>query len=73
MVEAVAGWLEQEGVPILYETTARELIMNPDGSVGGLRAVGARNAVTDIRARAVGQPVDSLREQWEQFKEKWQR
>jgi len=53
MVEAVAGWLEQEGVPILYETTARELIMNPDGSVGGLRAVGARNAVTDIRARAV--------------------
>ncbi len=52
MVEAVSAWLESESVPILYETAARALIMNDDGSVGGIRAAGVRNRPVTIRARA---------------------
>jgi tricarballylate dehydrogenase len=38
MVEALATWAEQNGVPIFYETAAKELILSPDGAVTGLRA-----------------------------------
>lgn len=53
MVEAVCAWLESQNVPILYDTTARDLIMNDDGSVGGLKAVGARNRPLNIKASSV--------------------
>ena len=53
MVEALCAYLEGEGVPILYETTARGLLTRPDGSIGGVQAVGARNRPLDIRASAV--------------------
>ncbi len=53
MVEAVCAWLEAQNVPVLYETAARDLIMNDDGSVGGIRAVGARNKPVNIRAKSV--------------------
>lgn len=53
MVEAVCAYLEAQGVPILYDTAARDLIMRDDGGVGGIRATGARNKPVIINARAV--------------------
>jgi len=52
MVEALAGWAEQNGADIYYRTTAREFLRDADGAIAGVRATGADGRVFALPARA---------------------
>ena len=53
IVETLAGKLEADAVPIFYRTTARRLILDEDGAVVGVDAVGQRNRPARFLGRAV--------------------
>ncbi len=53
LIEALAGWCEQNGAAFLYQTTARSLIQDDDGAVIGLRAVGPGHKSVELGARSV--------------------
>lgn len=53
IVETLAGKLEADAVPIFYRTTARRLILDEDGAVVGVDAVGRRNRPARFLGRAV--------------------
>jgi len=53
IVETLAGKLEADDVPIFYRTTARRLILDEDGAVVGVDAVGRRNRPARFLGRAV--------------------
>lgn len=53
IVETLAGKLEAADVPIFYRTTARRLILDEDGAVAGVDAVGRRNRPARFLGRAV--------------------
>jgi tricarballylate dehydrogenase len=55
LVEALATYAESvpDDITFFYRTTAKALIHNGDGSVGGVEAVGKGNRRLDIRGQAV--------------------
>jgi tricarballylate dehydrogenase len=53
LVEALAGWCEQNGAHFFYQTTARSLIQNDEGAVVGLRCVGDGHKSLEFRAPSV--------------------
>ena len=53
LVEALAGWCENNGGRFFYQTTARALIQDDNGAVVGARCVGAGHRTLDLRARSV--------------------
>ncbi|MBI4083811.1 MAG: FAD-dependent oxidoreductase [Candidatus Lambdaproteobacteria bacterium] len=53
LVETLAGYLEAQRVPIRYETTARELLLRPDGGVVGILAAGPGNRPIAFEGKAV--------------------
>lgn len=53
IVETLAGKLEADDVPIFYRTTARRLILDEDGAVVGVDAVGRRNRPARFLGRAI--------------------
>jgi len=53
LVEALAGWCENNGGHFFYQTTARGLIQDDGGAVVGLRCVGDGHKALELRARSV--------------------
>ena len=53
LVEALAGWCENNGARFFYETTARSLIQDEDGAVIGVRCAGPGHKSLELHARAV--------------------
>ena len=53
LVEALAGWAEDNGAQFFYRTTARSLIQDNDGAVIGVRAVGPGHKSIELRAPSV--------------------
>jgi tricarballylate dehydrogenase len=53
LVEALAGWCENNGAQFFYQTTARGLIQDSDGAVIGVRCVGEGHKTLEVRAGAV--------------------
>jgi tricarballylate dehydrogenase len=53
LVEALAGWAENNGAQFFYRTTARSLIQDKDGAVIGVRAVGPGHKSIELRAPSV--------------------
>lgn len=53
IVEALARHLEDHGIPILYETTAQELIMGEDGSLRGIEVRDSNGRSRKLRAKTV--------------------
>lgn len=52
LVETLGDWVEANGATVLYETTARRLLQDPDGTVAGVHAVGPAGGAFEIRAGA---------------------
>lgn len=52
LVEALAGWAEQNGADIYYRTTAREFLRASDGAIAGIRATGPDARAFDLAAPA---------------------
>ncbi len=55
LVEALGAYVDEhtDEIEVLYETAARELLINDDGAVVGVKAVGPGNKPLEIRARNV--------------------
>jgi tricarballylate dehydrogenase len=53
LVEALAGWCEENGAQFFYETTARELTQNGNGAVVGVRGFSTGHKPIELRASAV--------------------
>jgi tricarballylate dehydrogenase len=53
LVEALAGWCEQNGGQFYYRTTARALIQDVDGAVIGVACVGEGHKAVEFRAPSV--------------------
>jgi tricarballylate dehydrogenase len=53
LVEALAGWCEQNGAQFFYQTTARSWIQDAGGAVVGIACLGAGHKALELRAPAV--------------------
>ncbi len=53
LIEALAPRFERDGGSIFYETTARSLIVDERGAIGGVNAMGRGNRPLEFRAPAV--------------------
>jgi tricarballylate dehydrogenase len=55
LVEALGGYVDGHGdrINVLYETSARELLVDDNGAIVGVKAVGRGNKPVEIRARDV--------------------
>jgi tricarballylate dehydrogenase len=53
LVEALAGWCEQNGAHVYYQTTARSLIQDDDGAIVGVTCTGPGHKSLELRAPAV--------------------
>ncbi len=53
LVEALAGWCENNGAEFFYQTTARSLIQNDDGAVTGVRCAGPGHKSVELRGTSV--------------------
>jgi len=53
LVEALAGWCEQNGGQMFYRTTARALVQDEAGGVIGVRCVGAGHRSVEFRAPSI--------------------
>jgi tricarballylate dehydrogenase len=53
LVEALAGWCENNGAQFFYQTTAHGLIQGGDGAVIGVRCAGEGHRTLELRGSAV--------------------
>lgn len=53
LVEALGDWVENNGVDVRYETSARGLIHDEDGAIAGVITSGTNNKTTDLWAPSV--------------------
>ena len=55
LIEALGGYVDErpEGIEVFYETGARELILDNDGRITGVKAIGRGNKTVEFRARNV--------------------
>lgn len=55
LVEALGGYVDThgDGIEVLYETSARDLMIDDNGAIVGVKAIGRGNKPLEIRARNV--------------------